>query len=121
MITVSAPIMPQHVVVEFGTFKREIRKWIDSHLDHGTMLGAADPLVSALLGQGCRLYRFGARDPSEAEGYATDLAWPTVENVAVLLGRIGGVMLRKMESAPGARIAETYVEETRVNSSSWTP
>lgn len=119
-ITVSAPSMPEGIVVEFGAFKRGIREWIDNHLDHGTMLGVADPLVPALLAQDCRLYRFGAADPTPAEGLAADLRWPTVENIAVLLGRVGDTILGRTESAPGARVTEVRVEETSVNTASWT-
>ncbi|GAB3837434.1 6-pyruvoyl trahydropterin synthase family protein [Kribbella italica] len=119
-VTVSAPAMPEHIVIEFGAFKRGIRQWIDTYLDHGTMLGADDPLVPALQAQGSRLYRFGAANAVPAEKHAADLAWPTVESVAVLLGRVGAEVLAGMESAPGARITAVRVEETSVNAASWT-
>jgi 6-pyruvoyl tetrahydropterin synthase/QueD family protein len=33
-------------VVEFGALKAGVRQWIDTYLDHGTMLGVDDPLVA---------------------------------------------------------------------------
>jgi len=120
VLTVCAPELSDEIVVEFGTFKRGFRRWIDTYLDHGTMLGATDPLVPALRSEACRIYQFGAADPLREEEHAADLAWPTVENVAVLLGRVGVAVLRQADAAPGALVTEVRVDETAVNSASWT-
>jgi 6-pyruvoyltetrahydropterin/6-carboxytetrahydropterin synthase len=74
------------VLLEFGAIKAGLRAWIDGHLDHATMLGAADPLRAALLNAGCRVYLFDPIDPLCAAG--RPLTWPTVENVAELLRRV---------------------------------
>jgi 6-pyruvoyltetrahydropterin/6-carboxytetrahydropterin synthase len=120
-IVVSAPEAHRGVVVDFGAFKRAIRQWIDAHLDHGTMLGADDLLVLPLLSQRCRVFRFGAADAVDAEKLAADLAWPTVENVATLLGRMALAAIDSLEAAPGATVARVRVDETSVNTAFWTP
>ena len=75
-VCVTAPGMAgDGTVLEFGALKTGVRQWIDTYLDHGTMLGAHDPLIAA----GCKIFRFGAdrAAPSEeAETLATDLAGP---------------------------------------------
>lgn len=119
-ITMSVPALEQDTVAEFGAFKRAIRTWIDTYLDHGTILGAEDPLVAPLRDAGCRVFRFGAADPTDAEKLVADLAWPTVENVAVLLSRVGADALVGLDTAPGAEITEVHVDETQVNSAVWT-
>ncbi|RSS69855.1 6-carboxytetrahydropterin synthase [Streptomyces sp. WAC06614] len=114
-IEVSADRIPDGTVVEFGAFKKHVRNWIDEHLDHGVMLGAADPLVTPLREQHCKVYAFGA------EKLSRELLWPTVENVAVLLGRMAHQELRHLDAATGAQVTHVEVSETHVNSASWTP
>ncbi|MFE5540327.1 6-pyruvoyl tetrahydropterin synthase family protein [Streptomyces sp. NPDC056519] len=121
-IEVSAPRIPDGTVVEFGAFKKRMRTWIDDHLDHGAMLGAADPLVAPLREQHCKVFRFGAGpDAAEAESLARDLHWPTVENVAVLLGRVAADAVRELPGAAGATVVRVDVAETQVNSALWRP
>ena len=53
-VTVTAPRPDRNgIVVEFGAWKKALRSWIDQHLDHGTMLGADDPLIGALRAVRC--------------------------------------------------------------------
>jgi 6-pyruvoyltetrahydropterin/6-carboxytetrahydropterin synthase len=79
-VTVTAPCLSHEVtVVEFGALKTGVRNWIDTHLDHATMLGARDPLVEPLTAAGCTVFRFGAHHTAttDAELLAADLTWPT--------------------------------------------
>lgn len=93
------------LVVEFGGLKRALREWIDTNWDHGTMLGAADPLCAPLTAAGCKLYLF--------EG------WPTVEAVAEELAAVAAGILAGLASAPGAAVARVSVQETAVNTATW--
>jgi 6-pyruvoyltetrahydropterin/6-carboxytetrahydropterin synthase len=110
-VTVEAPGNPT-TVVEFGAFKREVRAWIDEHLDHGLMLGTEDPLTGLLRPAG-KVFTFGA------ERLASDLAWPTVENVARLLSRVAEEALVSLVRAPGAQVVSVKVNETHVNAATW--
>ncbi|MCC9309114.1 6-carboxytetrahydropterin synthase [Kitasatospora sp. RB6PN24] len=118
-VTVEAPELAAGTVVEFGAFKRALRQWIDTFLDHGAMLGATDPLAPVLAGQGSKLFRFGATDPTEQEQHATGLAWPSVEAVAELLARVAAEALHTLPRAAGARVAQVTVTETAVNAAHW--
>jgi 6-pyruvoyltetrahydropterin/6-carboxytetrahydropterin synthase len=86
-VTVTAPVLsPDGTVAEFGAFKRAVRAWTDAHWDNGAMLGIADPLLHAFTADGSKTFRFGAgQDASEAEQFAHDQAWPTVEAVAIVI------------------------------------
>lgn len=105
-VTVQAPDLDGGLVVEFGPFKRELRTWIDTHLDHGTLLGPDDPLLPVLRTHG-KVY--------EVPG------WPTVEHVAALLAHVAGDALHDLPHAPGAHIARVHLTETHVNAATWTP
>lgn len=107
-ITVEAPALDADgMVVEFGAFKRGIREWIDTHLDHGAMLGTADPLLTVLRSEGSKVFEF--------EG-----SWPTVEATAELLASIAAGILSRVQHAEGARVVSVDVRETAVNAASWT-
>jgi 6-pyruvoyltetrahydropterin/6-carboxytetrahydropterin synthase len=107
-------------VVEFGAFKRAVRSWIDTQLDNGAMLGAADALLPAFMADGSKTFRFGATgDAREPERLASDLPWPTVEAVAIVIARAAGQALATIRHAKGSWISEVLVTETRVNSASW--
>src|SRR6184192_2315827 len=93
------------MVVEFGAFKRAVRGWIDTNLDHGVMLGRMDPLFDALLEEGCKVY-----------GFAT---WPTVEAVAEELADVCAGLLTSVPHAPTAQVSRVTVQETAVNSATW--
>lgn len=108
------------VLLDFGTVKRHLREWIDTNLDHGTMLGAEDPLVGPLDEAGCKLFLFdasGVLHDGLCRGtrclYGTrDLRWPTVENVAELLRRVTLRYLDGLAIAPldvSVRVTETAV------------
>ncbi|WP_051166560.1 hypothetical protein [Amycolatopsis orientalis] len=82
-------------------FKKALHGWIDYHLDPGTMLGQQDPFVGALRATDCKVYEFDT--------------WPTVEDVAALLGELSGKLLAEADHVPGATVAAVEVQETHVN------
>ena len=90
------------IIADFAALKGTLRGWVDTCLDHGTMLGHDDVLVGVLDQLGSRAFVFG-RDAN-----TTDLAWPTVENVAVLLWRVA-------EELTGLTPARVAVTETATN------
>lgn len=105
-VTVTAPELSRAgMVVEFGAFKKELRRWIDDHLDHGAMLGAQDALLPILRAHGSKVY--------EVTG------WPTVEATAELLAHVAGDILFDLVSAPGAYVSRVHVTETHVNGATW--
>jgi 6-pyruvoyltetrahydropterin/6-carboxytetrahydropterin synthase len=104
-ITVTAADLSEDgTVVEFGSFKRALRRWIDEKLDHGVILGDADPLLPILAAHG-KTYQVRG--------------WPTVENVAGLLAHIAGLLLDGQVRAPGAYVSRVHVAETHVNAATW--
>jgi 6-pyruvoyltetrahydropterin/6-carboxytetrahydropterin synthase len=107
-VTVAAPELPPGgLVVEFGRLKKELRAWIDQHLDHGAMLGADDPLLPILRAHGSKVY--------EVAG------WPTVEATAELLAQVAGDILFDLPRAQYAHVSRVHVTETHVNSATWEP
>lgn len=118
-VTITAPESNDDgIVVEFGAFKSALRRWIDDHLDHATMLGGGDRLAPALIGDGSRVYLFN-------RGYSTGYHWPTVENVAATLARVATVTLGLLEAegapvADRAAVTEVTVAETSTNTATWT-
>lgn len=103
------------VVVEFGAFKQLLRDWIDTHLDHGLMLGADDPLTP-LLREAGKVYVFGA------DVHSGGLSWPTVENVAHVIANTAKHLLQIMPTTDAvltARVTDVVVQETHTNSASW--
>lgn len=129
-LTVAAPtVTTAGTVVEFGALKHRLRNWVDANLDHGTMLGTADPLCEALLALNCKVYRFGGPglgDPTGPYGLAHDLEWPTVENVAVLLGRVGIGIVADLAAEGHVASDRVFIEqvrvvETQVNAATWSP
>lgn len=101
------------VVCEFGALKRELRAWIDTHLDHATMLGTTDPLVPALQGLDVKVFQFGRDEP------AVDLPWPTVEATATLLSRVAGHIAAEID--PTLVVTRVKVQETHVNAAEVEP
>ncbi|WP_067821463.1 6-pyruvoyl trahydropterin synthase family protein [Actinomadura kijaniata] len=107
-VTVAGDLNDQGIVVDFGALKRHLREWIDTHLDHGAMLGDLDPLVPALEKDGGKLFRFGVAEPSKG------LDWPTVENVAELLARVTDDCI-DAAGWRGVAVTRVRVTETHVN------
>lgn len=106
-VTVTGPELAAGVLVEFGRWKAALRKWIDTHLDHGTMLSPTDPLVPVLVAHGCKVYT--------VEGY------PTVENVAALIAHQASNMLLidVPVAAPHVEVTTVRIQETAVNEAAW--
>ncbi|MGW6416290.1 6-pyruvoyl trahydropterin synthase family protein [Streptomyces sp. NPDC055055] len=105
-VTAEAPALENGLVVEFGPFKRQLRRWIDEHLDHGLMLGPADPLLPVLAPYGMKIHQVPG--------------WPTVENVAALIGQVAQDALGDLVRAAGARVTHVKISETHVNAATWT-
>lgn len=131
-VTVAAPVLTaQGIVVEYGRFKAALRTWIDTWLDHGTMLGYHDRLRQPLLDDMTKLFLFGASGGTRAvyttgmvtvpEELAAGFDWPTVENVARLLGKVAVEALSEDPAAGVARVAGIRVTETAVNAAEWIP
>jgi 6-pyruvoyltetrahydropterin/6-carboxytetrahydropterin synthase len=121
---IASSLSEQATVVEFGALKAGVRQWIDTHLDHGTMLGVDDQLVEPLVAAGCKVFRFGndrAATAGDAEAFAADLMWPTVEAVAMLVRRMSQVVLAALPYADAARVGRVAVHETYVNSATYGP
>ena len=116
-VTASFPALRRSIGAEFGAFKAGLRGWVDTNLDHGTMLGAGDPLMPVLARfPESKLFVFGRGNSAAGEEkLAADLEWPTVENVAVLLHRVGERVLAAVEHAPGGWVSLVEVQETGVN------
>lgn len=99
-------------VVEFGQFKKVMRGWIDTRIDHATMLGEDDPLVDTLVSLGCNVYVFGP-DWKGAK-------WPTVEAVAEMFGAQALEWLNEIPDLPlGVAVAGIKVSETHINTAEW--
>lgn len=110
-VTVSAPNLDAYgTVVEFGTFKAAMRAWIDTNLDHATMLGSRDRLISPLREAGCKVFVFGHDWPGAD--------WPTVEAVAEMIADRAAMWLPP-DPPPGVQIERVRVAETHVNSAEW--
>lgn len=113
------------ISIDFGLAKTVIRKWIDTHLDHGTMLGrddllARDAKMSAILG---KVFFFGVTDIDwgpEVTGSHPGLPWPTVEAVARMLGDKLQVALHDA-CGPYIYITHVRVQETATNCSVYLP
>ncbi|MFC8465982.1 6-pyruvoyl tetrahydropterin synthase family protein [Streptomyces sp. NPDC057250] len=105
-VTAEAPALTDGLVVEFGPFKQQLRRWIDEHLDHGLMLGPDDPLLPVLAPYGMKIHQV----PD----------WPTVENVAALIAQVAGDSLQDLVHAAGARVTHVKISETYVNAATWT-
>ena len=107
-VTVSAAgLAAGGVLLEFGEWKTALRGWIDEHLDHGSILGTADPLVPVLKAHGCKVH--------EMPG------WPTVELVAAMIGGVARSLIGGQTRAPGAVVKGVRIRETAVNEASWVP
>lgn len=104
------PLSDTGVVADFGVLKAKLRAWIDSNLDHGAMLSRHDLLAQVLVDAGCRVFLFGL---AEADG----LWWPTVENTAILLGRVAGRIAGEID--PGLSAVRVTVTETGTNQACW--
>ncbi|WP_052424122.1 6-pyruvoyl trahydropterin synthase family protein [Nonomuraea candida] len=128
-ITVAGPSLDQAgILVEFGAFKRHMRDWIDSRLDHSLMLGAGDnliplldldrpagepapPLAAAFTERAQRLFVFGRDFP--------DTPWPSVEGVAQLLAHHAHTWLEQATTRSDVYVSQVTVRETDSNSATW--
>lgn len=113
------------IIVDFGSLKKDLRWFVDTFLDHGTMIGYDDPMRDDFVDDGGKLFIFGntkwksdldnsngGAPVAEFEKYAEDLPWPTVEGVALLISRV-------MCFHFGYEVTEVTVSETAVNTATW--
>lgn len=70
-------------VVDFGVVKNAVGSWIEDTLDHGYIHHPDDQVGAYLAGLGHRTFAM-----------PRDLGEPTAENLAALLGRVAGEILR---------------------------
>lgn len=121
-VTVTGQPDVDGVLIDFATIKRGLRDWIDSRLDHGCMLGAADSLLPALQAEGSKVFVFDPAAGGLTAGFVgpgpafeRPLPWPTVENVAELLRRVA---VRLLGDDAHRFIVSVAVTETHVNAAS---
>lgn len=115
-ITLAAPTLDTNgMVIEFGAFKQHMRDWIDTHLDHATMLSVHDPLATPLTDDpGTHIYWFGPG--GDYTGYDA----PTVEVVAALLGHQAAEWLANSTPRTDITVKQVRVQETEHNTATWT-
>jgi 6-pyruvoyltetrahydropterin/6-carboxytetrahydropterin synthase len=115
--------------IDFSMVKEIVRGWLEYYFDHATLLGAADPLVRALLEEDCKLFLFGEHRRYESfDGLTTNevqferayepIEWPSVEAIAHCLGER---LQEVLTSGIGAycRVESLQVSETDTNSYMW--
>lgn len=100
------------LVLDFGALKGAVQEWVDTHLDHGMILGKDDPYATSLRDDGVKVYTVGV------DRYSEGLAWPTVEAVAVILGRLTA---DQISHHPGITLEEVVVAETENNRAAYRP
>lgn len=108
-----APMDQNSLTINFSDVKKELRGWVDTYLDHGAMLGIRDPFLPVLRDFDSKVYTFG----DQGNIWTSDLKWPTVEAVAVLLTRVA---IDNIANPYGIEIVETEVTEKYDNKARWT-
>lgn len=117
-------------VVEFGAFKAAMRGWLQSSLDHATILGAADPLCEVLAAHHQKLYVLSstadpqAMDERHNGRFWSGADWPTVEALATLCAEQAvkhwlPVSALVADHAATAAVAAVRVAETPDNAAEW--
>lgn len=118
-ITVHGEMDKNGIICDYGRVKKIVREWIDTHLDHGAMLGSEDNLLSHFISGGSKVFLFGETDvPSWREGASGTYParpWPTVEAVAEMLA----VKLQERLSDTNCMVVKVEVRETAVNFATW--
>lgn len=107
------PMDENGLTCEYGELKRDVRNFIDTALDHGTMIGIDDPLFEyrKLLG---KHFIFGTVHDKSAwyplyYGYEAR-PWPTVEAVAEMLAHF---------APEPSYLFSVEVQETFTNKAIW--
>lgn len=101
-VTVTGNLDQVGVVVEYGTVKRLIRDWIDTHWDHGLILGYTDQMAHYLASMG-KVYLIHN--------------WPTVETIAGHLAVQAQKLLDDNDLV--GTVTRVRVSETHVNAATW--
>ena len=115
-------ITEEGISVEYGTVKRIVRNFIDTYLDHGTMLGKDDELLPAFVANDSKVFVFG--EPSDEHMnvvFWPNMPWPTVEAVAMMLTDELQSTFDEVykESAVKIWVEKVTVSEGPVNSATW--
>lgn len=91
--------------VMFGDLKHAVRGWIDTTLDHRTVLNATDPLADLLADHGQNITRLDGD--------------PTTENLARITAQHVGLILPDLDPTGQLTVASVWVDETHVNGAGW--
>lgn len=106
---ITGPLQEDGTVVEFGTVKRAFRAFVDDHFDHGTLIGADDPLLPVFEQYQMKHFVFGR------DGISEGIPWPSVEGVTAVLVRFTQLLTLPKD----CRVTGMYVTETVSNAVQW--
>jgi 6-pyruvoyltetrahydropterin/6-carboxytetrahydropterin synthase len=108
-LSVTGPLQDDGTVVEFGSVKRAFRTFVDDNFDHGTLIGAEDPLLPVFEQYQMKHFVFGR------DGISEGIPWPSVEGVTAVLVRF----TRLLTLPKDCRVSGMYVTETVSNAVQW--
>jgi 6-pyruvoyltetrahydropterin/6-carboxytetrahydropterin synthase len=111
---IGGPRNDEGITIEYGKLKKVLRNWIDGELDHGAMLGVEDNLFLPLAEEESKVFVFGT---GSGLWDVPDLKWPTVENVSIMLARIGQHLVNSIDER--FVVIQVDVQETHINSATW--
>ena len=107
-LTLAAPRLDeQGMVIEFGQVKKAWRDWLDTHIDHGIMLHAEDPMIGAIqsVEPGARVFSL----PQD----------PTTENIAEYLFAQAERLMTALGVGDRVQVKQIHVQETHVNAATF--
>lgn len=112
-VTIAGRVGESALLVDFDQVKNPLREWVDTNLDHRTLLGADDELRPVLAAYRQPLFIFGPGGDWER------LRWPTVEAVTLLIAEQARHLLAPTLDLVGAYVQQVTVEETPGSSATW--
>lgn len=107
LVLKSSGLNEQGMVIEFGQIKTLWREWLDQSLDHGIMLHADDPMISAIrsIEPNSRIFTL----PSD----------PTTEHIASFLHGQAQTLLETISLDHQVFVHQVHVQETHVNAATY--
>lgn len=109
----------QGISVDYAQLKLSLRSFIDSRLDHGSMVSVHDKSwFNWLQDNELKFFSFG--ESKDAKGDFIDRPWPTVEAVAEMIAFYSQVLL-DTDFDRQLWVDSVRVHETDVNSALWVP